>query len=86
MSNNFQYAKDQVAIYLVVATQPLRQVNSDLSEITSIRSNQDKLRPKFIGMEEEKRKFEEHYDLLAEEKASKEGHVKILDGSVELFS
>lgn len=80
MSNNFQYAKDQVAIYLVVATQPLRQVNSDLSEITSIRSNQDKLRPKFIGMEEEKRKFEEHYDLLVEEKASMEEQVAKLDG------
>lgn len=29
----------------------------------------DELRAKLLGLEEEKRKFEEHYDLLAGEKA-----------------
>lgn len=39
-----------------------------------------------LGLEEEKRKFEERYELLAGEKASLEEKVANMDGSVEHFS
>lgn len=70
----------QVARYLVAAARRLRHFNSYSTELASTRAEQDELRMKVLGLEEEKRKFEEHYDLLVEEKASMEEQVAKLDG------
>lgn len=68
----------------MVATGRLHhRANLDLVELASARTDRDELRERVLGIEEVKRKFEEHYDLLTGETASAEEHVASLDGSVE---
>lgn len=69
MSNSLQYMVSQVAPYLVVAARRLCQINSDKTELASSRAERDELSVKLLGLEEEKRKFEERYDVLVGEKA-----------------
>lgn len=72
MSNSLLYTTSHVTPYLVAAARRPRQVNSDSVELTSVRDERDELRMKLFGLEEEKHKFEERYDLLVGEKASME--------------
>ena len=86
MSNSLLYSAVQVTLYLVAVAQSLLHINSDLAELASSRDERDELRKKVLGLEEENRKFEEHYDLLSAEKVSVEEPTAELDGSVERFS
>lgn len=83
MTNNLQDAVAQVPSYLVVAVGHLRHVSLDLAELTIVKSKCDELRQKVLGLEEEKRKFEERYDMLAREKDSMDDQVTSLDREVE---
>lgn len=69
----------------MAAARRLRQVNSDLTELASARSEWDEIKTKVLGLEDEKRKFEVRYDLLDGEKASVEEQMTKLDGFVERF-
>lgn len=86
MSNNLHYAAAQVAPYLVAASWCLRQVSLDSTGLAASRAEWDELRKKVLGLEKEKQKFGECYDLMAGEKTSVEEQVENLDGSVERFS
>lgn len=72
MSNSLHYVATNVAPYLVAAARCLRLVSLDSEELASIRSKPDELSSKFVGIKEEKRKFQERYDLLDGEKKSVE--------------
>lgn len=61
-------------------------MSSDLAELTTIKVECNKLRKKVLGLEEEERKFEEHYDLLGKQKDLVEDKVISLDGEVECLS
>lgn len=85
MSNSLHYVAAQVAPYLVDVTRRLRQVSSDSVELASATSVRDELKEKVLGLEGEKCKFKERYELLVGEKAFVEEQVAILDGSSEHF-
>lgn len=69
----------------MAAARRLCQVNSHSTELTSVRAEQDELRTKSLGLEEEKCKLKEHYNLLDGAKASLDDQVANLDGLVEHF-
>lgn len=68
MSNSLRYAANQAAPYLVATARCLHQVNSDSAELASAKAERDQLKARVMGLEEEKRKFEECYELLASKK------------------
>lgn len=86
MSNIPNYAAAQAAPYMVAAARRVCQVGLDSRELASGRVERGELRVDLLGLEEEKHKFEERYNLLAGEKASLEERVVALDGSMECFS
>lgn len=83
MANNLQYAAVQVSPYLVDVVRRLRHMSSNLVELTIIKIERDDLRERVTCLKEEKQKFEEKYDLLAQEKAYVEAQVSSLDTKVE---
>lgn len=54
-------------------------VGSDLAELTTVIAKRKELREKLLGLEDEKREFEERYDLLATEKSLVEDQVTSLN-------
>lgn len=69
MANNLQYVVTHVSPYLVVVYRHLHHMSSDLAELTIIKDECDEFRERVMGLEEEKRKFKECYDLLVRVKS-----------------
>lgn len=67
----------------MAVAQCLCQVNLYSAELASAKAERDELRTRVLGLDEEKRKVEEHYDLMDGKKVYVEEHVASLDGSVE---
>lgn len=64
----------------------LRHVNFGLAELNSVEADRDELKTRLSVLEAERRRFEEHYELLAYEKVSTVERVASLDGSVKCLS